>query len=425
MFEKVLIANRGEIALRVIRALREMGIRSVAVYSTADADALHVKFADEAVCIGPPPVAPELPEHPGHHQRRRDHRRRRGPSRLRLSVRERRVRRGVREVRHARGSGPSPTLMRLMGDKISARAAMSKAGVPILPGSGTIEKESELIAAAERIGFPIILKAAAGGGGRGMKIVYEGKQLAGAWNTGRAEAQAAFGNPDMYMERYCERPRHIEVQVIGDSHGHAAHLGERECSIQRRHQKIIEEAPSAALDEAHARQAPGRGGQGDRGDRLPQPRHARVPARRGRPLLLHGDEHAHPGRAPGHRDGHRPGPGARADAASPPASSYRSRRPGGRAATPSSCASTPRTRRPSRPARDRITASQPAGRAGRAGRHPHLRGVRGAAALRLAAGQAHRPRRQPAGRHQPRAALPGRVRRRGCSRPTSPSIGAS
>ena len=249
MFEKVLIANRGEIALRIIRALREMGIRSVAIYSSADADALHVKFADEAVCIGPPqsrqsylniPAIISAAEitgadavHPGY-----------GFLSENAEFAEVCEKCGIQWI------GPQPALMRLMGDKISARATMSKAGVPILPGSGTIEKESELIAAAERIGFPIILKAAAGGGGRGMKIVYEGKQLAGAWNTGRAEALAAFGNPDMYMERYCERPRHIEVQVIGDSHGHAAHLGERECSIQRRHQKIIEEAPSAALDEA-------------------------------------------------------------------------------------------------------------------------------------------------------------------------------
>ena len=248
MFEKVLIANRGEIALRIIRALREMNIRSVAIYSAADADALHVKFADEAVCIGPPPSrqsylhipaiisAAEITRadavHPGY-----------GFLAENAEFAEVCEKCGIHWI------GPQPHLMRLMGDKISAREAMSKAGVPILPGSGTLETEAELHAAAERIGFPVILKATAGGGGRGMKIVHEAGRLVGEWNTARAEALAAFGNPDMYMERYCERPRHIEVQVIGDSHGHAAHLGERECSIQRRHQKIIEEAPSAVLDD--------------------------------------------------------------------------------------------------------------------------------------------------------------------------------
>jgi acetyl-CoA carboxylase, biotin carboxylase subunit len=248
MFEKVLIANRGEIALRIIRAVREMGIRSVAVYSAADADALHVKFADEAVCIGPAPSrqsylnipaiisAAEITRadavHPGY-----------GFLAENAEFAEVCEKCGIHWI------GPQSHLMRMMGDKISAREAMSKAGVPILPGSGTLESENELMAAAERIGFPIILKATAGGGGRGMKIVHEDKRLVADWNMGRAEALAAFGNPDMYMERYCERPRHIEVQVIGDSHGNAAHLGERECSIQRRHQKIIEEAPSAALDE--------------------------------------------------------------------------------------------------------------------------------------------------------------------------------
>jgi acetyl-CoA carboxylase biotin carboxylase subunit len=249
MFEKVLIANRGEIALRIIRALREMGIRSVAIYSSADADALHVKFADEAVCIGPPPSrqsylhipaiisAAEITRadavHPGY-----------GFLAENAEFAE------VCEKCGLTWIGPQPKLMRLMGDKISAREAMSKAGVPILPGSTVLEEEKSLLAAAERIGFPIILKAAAGGGGRGMKIVHDKSRLVSDWNTGRAEALSAFGNPDMYMERYCERPRHIEVQVIGDAHGNVAHLGERECSIQRRHQKIIEEAPSAALTDA-------------------------------------------------------------------------------------------------------------------------------------------------------------------------------
>ncbi len=249
MFKKVLIANRGEIALRVIRACREMGLKSVAVYSTADADALHVKFADHAVCIGPPPSRqsylniPSLISaaevtgadavHPGYGFLAED------PEFAEVCARC-----GLTWI------GPPPEAMRLMGDKIRAREAMQKAGVPILPGSGTISTEEELQTHAERIGLPVILKAAAGGGGRGMKIIHDRKRLLNDWKTGSTEALAAFGNPDMYMEKYCERPRHIEIQVVADKHGNYTHLGERECSIQRRHQKVIEEAPSAALPEA-------------------------------------------------------------------------------------------------------------------------------------------------------------------------------
>ncbi|MBP6849221.1 MAG: ATP-grasp domain-containing protein, partial [Kofleriaceae bacterium] len=230
MFKKVLVANRGEIALRIIRACREMGIKSVAVYSTADADALHVKFADQAVCIGPPPSRqsylniPSLISaaevtgadaiHPGYGFLSEDAEFAEVCQKCKLTW-----------------IGPPPSAMRLMGDKISARAAMSAAGVPILPGTGTIETEDELRDHAARIGLPVILKAAAGGGGRGMKIIHDPDRLANDWNTGRTEALAAFGNPDMYMERYCERPRHIEIQVAADRHGNYAHLGERECSI--------------------------------------------------------------------------------------------------------------------------------------------------------------------------------------------------
>ncbi len=247
MFRKVLVANRGEIALRVIRACKELGLESVAVHSTADADSLHVKFADQAVCIGPPPgrqsylnipsiiAAAEVTGadavHPGYGFLAED-----------AEFAE------VCDKCHLTWIGPPPAAMRLMGDKIRARAAMSAAGVAILPGSGTITTEHELAEHAERIGLPIILKAAAGGGGRGMKIVHDAKRLINDWKTGSSEALAAFGNPDMYMERYCERPRHIEIQVAADKHGNASHLGERECSIQRRHQKVIEEAPSKALD---------------------------------------------------------------------------------------------------------------------------------------------------------------------------------
>lgn len=253
MFKKVLIANRGEIALRVIRALKEMRIKSVAVFSEADADALHVKFADEAVCIGPPtsalsylniPAIISAAEvtaadavHPGY-----------GFLAENAEFAEVCKRCGLNWI------GPQPELMRLMGDKVSARQAMVDADVPVLPGTGVLHTERELFEAAERIGYPVILKATAGGGGRGMKIVYEDKHLAREWSKARTEAQAAFGNPDMYMERYCQKPRHIEVQVIGDKHGNATHLGERECSLQRRHQKIVEEAPGCNLsDELRAR----------------------------------------------------------------------------------------------------------------------------------------------------------------------------
>ena len=248
MFRKVLVANRGEIALRVIRACREMGLASVAVHSTADSDALHVKFADEAVCIGPPPSrqsylnVPQIISaaevtgadaiHPGYG-----------------FLSENADFADVCRKCKLTWIGPPPDAMRLMGDKISARAAMAKAGVPMLPGSAGIHDEVALLEAAERIGFPLILKASAGGGGRGMKIVYEKAKLLEAWSTGRSEAQAAFGNPEMFMERYCQKPRHIEIQVIGDKHGHYTHLGERECSIQRRHQKVIEEAPSVAISD--------------------------------------------------------------------------------------------------------------------------------------------------------------------------------
>jgi len=248
MFRKVLVANRGEIALRVTRALRELGVRSVAIYSEADAEALHVKFADEAVCIGAAPAqrsylnvpsiisAAEITRadaiHPGYGFLAED-----------ADFAEVCRRCGIEWI------GPPPVVMRFMGDKVRAREAVTRSGVPILPGTGVITSERDLEAHAEKIGFPVILKAAGGGGGRGMKIVESAAKLVGSWNTARAEAACAFGNPDMYMERYLARPRHVEVQVVADAHGHYAHLGERECSIQRRHQKVAEEAPAVALPE--------------------------------------------------------------------------------------------------------------------------------------------------------------------------------
>jgi len=246
VLKKVLVANRGEVALRVIRALRELGIRSVSVHSTADTDALHVRFADETVCIGPPPSlksylnipalisAAEITGadaiHPGY-----------GFLSERAEFAEVAAKCGLTFI------GPEPEAIRMMGDKVRARERMREAGLPILPGTGALSSEDEARAAAEEIGYPIILKAAAGGGGRGMKIVSEPGALGRALEAAGSEARAAFGNDQIYLERYVERPRHIEVQVIGDRHGNAVHLFERECSIQRRHQKLVEEAPSPAL----------------------------------------------------------------------------------------------------------------------------------------------------------------------------------
>ncbi|NNB90978.1 acetyl-CoA carboxylase biotin carboxylase subunit [Corallococcus exiguus] len=247
MFKKVLVANRGEIALRVIRACRELGIATVAVHSTADANALHVRFADEAVCIGPPPSkesylnVPQLLSaaeitradaiHPGY-----------GFLSENAEFAE------VCENCKIRFIGPRPEMLRLMGNKVRARAAAREAGLPLLPGSpGVVKDPREAEAFAKEIGFPVILKAAAGGGGKGMKIVREPGVLAQAFSTAQAEALASFNNGDLYIERYVEKPRHIEIQIIADEHGNIIHLNERECSVQRRHQKLIEESPSPAL----------------------------------------------------------------------------------------------------------------------------------------------------------------------------------
>jgi acetyl-CoA carboxylase biotin carboxylase subunit len=247
VFKKVLIANRGEIALRVIRACRELGIATVAVHSTADANALHVRFADESVCIGPPPSkesylnipqilsAAEITRadaiHPGY-----------GFLSENADFAE------VCENCKIRFIGPNPRVIRIMGNKVQARQAAREAGLPLLPGSpGVVKDPREAESLAREIGFPVILKAAAGGGGKGMKIVREPSAIAQAFSTATAEAVASFGNGDMYLERYVEKPRHIEIQIMADEHGHVIHLGERECSVQRRHQKLIEECTSAGL----------------------------------------------------------------------------------------------------------------------------------------------------------------------------------
>src|ERR1700683_4633678 len=244
MFKKILIANRGEIALRVICACKELGIRTVAIYSEADRNSLPVRFADEAICIGPPQLAVSylnIPAvisaaeianveavHPGY-----------GLLAENANFAE------VCETSGIKFIGPRPEVTRLMGEKEKARSAMKKAGVPILPGSdGIIASDGEAIEWARQVGFPVIVKASAGGGGRGMRIVRTEEELPALFKAAQAEAAGAFGNGDLYMEKYVEHPRHIEFQVLADEHGHVVSLGERECSIQRRHQKLLEEAPS-------------------------------------------------------------------------------------------------------------------------------------------------------------------------------------
>jgi len=257
MFKKILIANRGEVALRIIFACRELGIKTVAVFSEADENSLHVRFADEDVCIGParsadsylnvPAVisAAEITGadaiHPGYG-----------------FLSESAYLAEVCEACHIRFIGPDPQVIRLMGDKARARRVMKKAGVPILPGSdGPIESEDKALKLAKDIGYPVIVKATAGGGGRGMRVVRAPAELSHAVKTAQREAEAAFGVADVYIEKYVEAPRHIEFQILGDHHGSVIHLGERECSIQRRHQKLIEESPSPALSEKMRRKMGG------------------------------------------------------------------------------------------------------------------------------------------------------------------------
>jgi acetyl-CoA carboxylase biotin carboxylase subunit len=247
MFRKILIANRGEIALRVICACKELNIGTVAVYSEADRNALHVRFADEAVCIGPPRSsesylniphvisAAEITDvdaiHPGY-----------GFLSENANFAE------VCEASHITFIGPSPDMLRLMGEKEQARREMAAAGLPVVPGSAGLLADADAAAVeARRIGFPVIIKASAGGGGRGMRVVRDRDELPPAFETARNEAQQAFGVPDVYLEKFIERPRHIEFQVLGDRHGNIQHLGERECSIQRRHQKLVEESPSPGV----------------------------------------------------------------------------------------------------------------------------------------------------------------------------------
>ena len=246
MFKKILIANRGEVALRVIFACRELGIKTVAVYSEADENSLHVRCADEEVCMGPR-RADKLPERARREYCR--HRRPMPPPGYGF-LSESAYLAEVCAACHIKFIGPDPQVIRLMADKARARRVMRKAGVPILPGSeGPIESEDKALKIAKEIGYPVIIKATAGGGGRGMRVVKMPSELPHAFKTAQREAEAAFGVGDVYLEKYVESPRHIEFQILGDQHGSVVHLGERECSIQRRHQKLIEESPSPALTE--------------------------------------------------------------------------------------------------------------------------------------------------------------------------------
>jgi acetyl-CoA carboxylase, biotin carboxylase subunit len=249
VFKKVLIANRGEIALRIIRVCKQFGIKTVAVYSKADRDSLHVRFADEAVCIGPPPgresylkvpriiAAAEITGadaiHPGY-----------GFLAENAAFAEICTTSGIKFI------GPTPEMITAMGDKAIAKDTMKKAGVPVVPGSdGIVPGVDEAREVARAIGFPVIIKAVAGGGGRGMRIVREESELENAFKTASHEAETGFNNPAVYIEKYVEQPRHVEVQVFGDEHGNVVHFGERDCSVQRRHQKLIEESPSPVVDD--------------------------------------------------------------------------------------------------------------------------------------------------------------------------------
>ncbi|HEX8924988.1 MAG TPA: biotin carboxylase N-terminal domain-containing protein, partial [Terriglobales bacterium] len=247
MFNKILVANRGEIALRIICACKELGIKAVAIYSEADRNSLHVRFADEAICIGPPrpaesylniPAVISAAEianvdaiHPGY-----------GLLSENANFAEVCAACGIKFI------GPPPNVMRIMGEKEKARQAMKEAGVPILPGSdGVIGSVDEAVAWATKVGFPVIVKASAGGGGRGMRVIRSAEELPNLFHAAQSEAAGAFGNGDLYMEKFVERPRHIEFQILADEYGNVVSLGERECSIQRRHQKLLEESPSVAV----------------------------------------------------------------------------------------------------------------------------------------------------------------------------------
>ncbi len=248
MFEKVLIANRGEIALRIHRACREMGIHTVAVHSTADADAMHVRLADESVCIGPPAARDSYLNIPAILTAAAIT----GADAIHPGIGFMSENANFAEMVEQHGFtfiGPTPEHIRIMGDKVTAKKTVKDLGLPTVPGSdGGLPTVEEAAKVAEKIGYPVLIKAAAGGGGKGMKVAHSAKELTEAYQLARGEARAAFGNDEVYMEKYLAHPRHIEVQLLGDMHGNAVHFGERDCSIQRRHQKVVEEAPSPGLN---------------------------------------------------------------------------------------------------------------------------------------------------------------------------------
>ena len=313
-FSKVLVANRGEIAIRIFRTLRELGIAPVAVYSEADRDALHVRAADEAYLIGPGPAAESYLVG----ERILDAARQSGAEAIHPGygfLAENAAFARAVEASGLTWIGPPSEAIELMGSKTRARTAMREAGVPIIPGAtDPVETVEEVLRLGEEVGYPLIVKAAAGGGGKGMKLVAAPEEAERAFESAQREGEKYFADSRVYVERYLEDPRHVEVQVLADAHGNVIHLGERDCTIQRRHQKLIEETPSPAVDDALrerigriAVDAAARG-------RLPLGRNDRRAPDRGRRLLLHGDEHAHPGRAHRHRGGDRDRPRAGAGA---------------------------------------------------------------------------------------------------------------
>ena len=312
MFDKVLIANRGEIALRIQRACKELGIATVAVHSTADADAMHVRLADESVCIGPPPAAESylnIPRllaaceitgadavHPGYGF---------------LSENARFAE--ILEEHQITFIGPTSEHIRIMGDKIEAKETAKRLGIPVVPGSdGAVTSEPEAMKIAKAMGFPVLIKATAGGGGRGMKVAQTAADLGIALSTARAEAKAAFGNDQVYMEKYLTKPRHIEIQVLGDGQGNAVHLGERDCSLAAAPSEDPRGSPLAGTQRRRTPEDRRDGGGGHAQDQVPRRRHGGVPVR-GRRVLFHRDEHAPAGGASGDRGGYRYRPRARAD----------------------------------------------------------------------------------------------------------------
>ena len=312
MFNKILIANRGEIALRVLRACKELGIETVAVHSTADANAMHVRLADECVCIGPPPARESylnIPQllaaceitgadavHPGYGF---------------LSENARFA--DILAAHNVAFIGPSGDHIRIMGDKIEAKATARRLGIPVVPGSeGAITTDEDALRIAAEIGYPVLVKAAAGGGGRGMRVALSEDEMSGALSAARSEAKNAFGDDAVYIEKYLQKPRHIEIQILGDGRGNAIYLGERDCSLQRRHQKVWEEALSPALNQEQRERIGEICSERHGRAQVCRRRHDRVPLR-GRRVLFHRDEHPPAGRASGHRDDHRHRSRQRAD----------------------------------------------------------------------------------------------------------------